>query len=89
METGRKFWITFVGMALVSGLSGYALFRALAMPDGAFSAIAFMVGAFCGANAAATYAYSKSATQSDVTDRKITQAITERRDPASGIEPTS
>lgn len=56
MDTGRKFWITLIGMALCA-----------VRPDAA-SAVAALGLAFCGANAAVSWAYSKS----DSTARSLT-----------------
>ncbi len=73
METGRKFWITLLGMALCA-----------LRPDAA-SAVAAIVLTFNGANAAVSWAYAKS----DATARSLTGAtdIEARRDPVLGVEP--
>lgn len=73
METGRKFVVTLVGMGLCA-----------IRPDAA-SAVAALGLAFCGANAAVSWAYSKN----DSTSRQLTGTtdIEKRRDDAAGIEP--
>lgn len=73
METGRKFWIALVGMGLCA-----------IRPDAA-SAVAAIVLAFNGANAAVSWAYAKS----DSTARSLTGTtdIERRRDDVLGIEP--
>lgn len=73
MDTGRKFWVTLVGVLAAS-----------LRPEAAGS-VALMVGAFCGANAAVSYAYSKS----DSTSRALTGTsdVERRRDEAAGVEP--
>ena len=73
-DPGRKFWITLLGMGLC------------ALRPEAASAVAALGLAFCGANAAVSWAYSKS----DATSRQLTGTtdIEARRDPTLGAEPT-
>lgn len=83
MSAGRKFWITLLGMALVTVLP-----LASRSPDvgTAISAIGAMVLAFCGANAAVSWGYAKS----DATSWALTAStdIKKRRDADAGMEPT-
>lgn len=62
---GRKAWITIGGMAGVAVLQLVATLRGQGSPDAAHGALAFMVGAFCGGNAAATFAVSRGASSSE------------------------
>lgn len=73
METGRKFWLSMLGMALCA-----------VRPESA-EAVAAIVLTFNGANAAVSWAYAKT----DSTARSLTGSsdIEARRDPVSGWEP--
>lgn len=73
VETGRKFWVTLVGMLLCA-----------IRPDSA-EAVAAIVLTFNGANAAVSWAYAKT----DSTNRVLTGTsdIERRRDQALGIDP--
>ena len=74
MDTGRKFWISVLGMALCA-----------IRPESA-EAVAAIVLTFNGANAAVSWAYAKQ----DNTQRTLTgqSDIEARRDSVSGWEAT-
>lgn len=82
-DPGRKFWITVLGIVVVSVLP---LVRDTAAVGTAISAVGAMVLAFCGANAVVSWGYAKS----DATSRSLTGTtdIEARRDAANGWEPT-
>lgn len=65
---GRKAWITLSGMLMVFTICVLALFRVkldpVAVLTAGITAIGFMVGAFNGSNAAATFAHNARATSS-------------------------
>lgn len=79
MEGGRKFFVTLLGMGVVGLLSAFA--KGAAVSSG-ISAISAMVLAFCGANAAVSWAYARQDSSAE------SHAIAERRDPVVGFEPT-
>lgn len=79
MEGGRKFFVTLLGMGLVGAL---AVFGKTPNVSTGISAISAMVLAFCGANAAVSWAYARQDSSAD------SHAIAERRDPVIGYEPT-
>lgn len=62
---GRKGNLTLFGMTLIGALSFFAMWRGVSVPDSALAALATMVVAFCGGNAAATFAHAGSNTQSE------------------------
>ena len=88
METGRKFWITIVGLMSAQVSLVIALFLGKVVPDAFFGAQTTMVLAFCGANAASTFAFTRSAASNDTTITQVTKQITDRRDAMTGTEPT-
>ena len=65
METGRKFWITVIGLLSAQVSLIIALFLGKVVPDAFFGAQTTMVLAFCGANAASTFAFARTATTTD------------------------
>jgi hypothetical protein len=77
METGRKFWITVLGMLIASGLSWYAMWRGVSVPPAVIEALATMVVAFCGGNAAVSFGYAMAASKA-VTDT-TTRTVAARR----------
>jgi hypothetical protein len=60
-------------MTACLGVALFALLAGHTVPDGFFNAQTVMVLAFCGGNAAATFAYAKTSSQTDTTNRAITE----------------
>ncbi len=83
MDAGRKFWISVLGMVLVTVLP---LVSSNAAIGTAISAIGAIVLAFNGANAVVSWGYAKQ----DSTQRSLTgeSEIEARRDPVNGWEPS-
>lgn len=82
METGRKFWVTLLGMLIVATLP---LVSHSPEVGTAISAVGAMVLAFSTANAAVSWAYARQ----DATSRQLTgqSDIERRRDAAAGMDP--
>lgn len=93
MDTGRKFWIT-LGVELC--LFGVIVLCVVTMPAAVavtvatvgIPSMATLAATFIAGNAAISWQAIKSSTDTTTISDSTTKQITERRDVASGMEPT-